>query len=254
MTPRLAEQTVLITGAATGIGYAIAEAMLAEGAKVTLTGNIEADLRTAHTQLSSAGSCSFRVMDVTDVDAVGDVVADVVHEDGKLDVLVNCAATWTTQGRSYWELSEEDWDRQMAVNVKGAWLTCRAVAPHMIAVRSGRIVNVASQLAFAAIPQFGAYPVSKAALVHFGHCLAVELAPHGVRVNTICPGATDTEHLRRSMGPDPEAAVSGLAGLHPIGRLGRPSEIAAAVVFLASAESSFMLGSDLVVDGGYLLP
>jgi NAD(P)-dependent dehydrogenase (short-subunit alcohol dehydrogenase family) len=152
-------------------------------------------------------------------------------------------------------MSEEEWDLVFDTNVKGVFLVSRAATPHLVGT-GGTVVNVASQLAFAAVGGFAAYCASKAAVVHLTRAMALELIPKGVRVNCVCPGATDTPLLRRAFpgGVGPQGTLDELASAHPIGRLARPEEIAEAIVFLASPQASFAVGASLIVDGGYVLP
>jgi meso-butanediol dehydrogenase/(S,S)-butanediol dehydrogenase/diacetyl reductase len=254
MGERLSGRVALITGGGTGIGYATAEALLDEGARVVIAGHLVESLDDAAASLGQRGSCEKVLMDVTDAEQVQAGVENVVRTHERIDILVNCAGVLAA-GQPYWQVSETDWDTVFAVNLRGPWLLARSVAPHMMAAGRGTIINVASQLAFSAVANFGAYPVAKAGLVHLGHCLALELIPHGVRVNTVCPGGTGTAYLHSSFegSPSPSAGLDDLIARHPIGRLATPSEIAAAIAFLASDDSSFMVGSDLVVDGGYVL-
>jgi NAD(P)-dependent dehydrogenase (short-subunit alcohol dehydrogenase family) len=152
-------------------------------------------------------------------------------------------------------MDEEDWDRVFDTNVRGVFLMTRAAIPALVAADGGAIVNVASQLALSAVAGFSAYCASKAAVLHLTRCLALELLPSGVRVNAVCPGGVDTPLLQRAFpdGRGPQGTLDDLVAAHPIGRLGRPEEIAAAIRFLVSPEASFVVGAGLVVDGGYTL-
>jgi NAD(P)-dependent dehydrogenase (short-subunit alcohol dehydrogenase family) len=152
-------------------------------------------------------------------------------------------------------MDEADWDRVFDTNVRGVFLMSRAAIPALAASGDGAIVNVASQLALSAVPGFSAYCASKAAVLHLTRCMALELLPSGVRVNAVCPGGIDTPLLQRAFpdGRGPQGTLDDLVAAHPIGRLGRPEEVAAAIRFLVSAEASFVVGAGLVVDGGYTL-
>jgi NAD(P)-dependent dehydrogenase (short-subunit alcohol dehydrogenase family) len=170
---------------------------------------------------------------------------------GRLDVLMNSAGQELVA--NVLETSEEAWDRVLGTNLKGIYLVSRAALPHMLAQRRGSIVNVASQLALVGAKNFAAYTASKGGVVSLTRSMALDHAQDGVRVNALCPGAIDTPLLRRQFEnrTGPQGTLDDLARLHPVGRLGRPEEIAQAAVFLASDESSFMTGAALVVDGGY---
>ena len=179
------------------------------------------------------------------------MVRDTVGEFTQLDVLVNCAGQELVA--NVVDTSEEWWDRVIDTNLKGVYLLSRAALAHMIERQSGVIVNVASQLAFVGARNFAAYTASKGAVINLTRSMAVDHAKDRIRVNALCPGAVDTPLLRRQFEDalGPQGTLDDLASLHPLGRIGRPEEIASATVFLASDESSLMTGSTLVIDGGY---
>lgn len=254
MSKRFEQMTVLITGGGTGIGRATALAFGAEGARLTIGGLETDELERTLSGLQSEGvEARAAQLDVRKPDDVSRFVQDAVSAFGKLDVVVNCAGTSAVGDIA--DMSEEEWDLVFDTNVKGVFLVSRAAIPHLSRSVGGAIVNVASQLAFAAVGGFAAYCASKAAVVHLTRAMALELIPQGVRVNCVCPGGTDTPLLRRAFpgGVGPQGTLEELAAAHPIGRLARPDEIADAIVFLASSQASYAVGASLVVDGGYVL-
>lgn len=254
MSKRFEQMTVLITGGGTGIGRATALAFGAEGARLTIGGLETDELERTLSGLQSEGvEARAAQLDVRKPDDVSRFVQDAVSAFGKLDVVVNCAGTSAVGDIA--DMSEEEWDLVFDTNVKGVFLVSRAAIPHLAGSVGGAIVNVASQLAFAAVGGFAAYCASKAAVVHLTRAMALELIPQGVRVNCVCPGGTDTPLLRRAFpgGVGPQGTLEELAAAHPIGRLARPDEIADAIVFLASSQASYAVGASLVVDGGYVL-
>jgi NAD(P)-dependent dehydrogenase (short-subunit alcohol dehydrogenase family) len=244
----------LVTGGATGIGFATALALGSDGARVVLAGLPGSPLPEAVDALLADGIDAIAVE--ADVGRAADAeraVAAAVEAYGRLDALVNCAGTSAVAPLA--TMDEADWDRVFDTNVRGVFLMSRAAIPALAASGAGAIVNVASQLALAAVPGFSAYCASKAAVLHLTRCMALELLPSGVRVNAVCPGGVDTPLLQRAFpdGRGPQGTLDDLVAAHPIGRLGRPEEVAAAIRFLVSAEASFVVGAGLVVDGGYTL-
>jgi NAD(P)-dependent dehydrogenase (short-subunit alcohol dehydrogenase family) len=178
------------------------------------------------------------------------MTAAVVDELGPPDVLVNNAGIAVFDDPL--ELSDADWDRCFDVDLNGVWYCCREALPHLIAAGSASIVNIASVHAFQIIPGCFPYPVAKHGVLGLTRALAMDYAPHGVRVNAISPGYIDTPINAEiwSQTPDPQAERDKAAALHPVGRIGTPDEVAWPAVFLASDESSFVTGANLVVDGG----
>ncbi len=254
MTLRLQDKVSLITGAASGIGLATAEFFCRQGAAVVLLDN-QADLaEQAAAGLRGAGHRSFAVAaDVTRSDQVREAVARSVQEFGRLDILfANAGIGYTGELVA---TTDDDWDQVMAVNAKGVFLCCRESVRQMLAQQpaGGSIVINGSISGLVGIPGQAPYGPSKGAVVEMTRQLAVEYARRGIRVNCVCPGTVDTPVLRRAMvmAPDGRAFLDMLVAGHPIGRIGRGEEIAAAVAFLASDEASFITGAILPVDGGY---
>ena len=244
---RLAGNSALITGGTTGIGFAIAERFLAEDAAVVITGR-DLDLgQRAQQALRESGRAWFVPADAADPAAVIESTRIAVEHLGGLDVLVNNAGVGVEAGLL--DTPIEDYDRLMDVNVRGYFLYARAAYPHLAASR-GSMIHIASDAGVWGEQSIGLYSVSKAAVVMLGKMLALEGGPDGVRSNVLCPG--DTWPGMRHMAPPGETdrPESGDWPVPPIGRIGRPGDVAAAAVFYASAETEFITGTTLLVDGG----
>ena len=244
---RLAGKGALITGGTSGIGYAIAERFLAEGAEVVITGrDRELGLR-AEASLRRSGEAWFIAADAGHPAAVAASTATAAELLGGLDVLVNNAAVGVLSGLLATPV--EDYDRLMDVNVRGYFLYARAAYPHL-AARRGSMVHIASDAGIWGEQSIGLYSVSKAAVVMLGKMLALEGGPDGVRSNVICPG--DTWPGMRHMAPpgEQDRPEGGDWPVPPIGRIGNASDVAAGAVFYASAETEFITGTTLAVDGG----
>jgi len=243
-------KTVVVTGATSGIGRAAAEAFARDGASVVLVGRSEAALADVDRALTSAGrqAASCRA-DVTDDAAPGRIVQTALDRFGGLDVLVNAAgilATGTIESTT-----DEGWDRMMAVNLRAPFRLMRAAAPHL-AARKGTVVNVSSVNGLRSFPGVLAYCVSKAAVDQLTRCAALEMAPLGVRVNAVNPGVTVTNLHRRSGMDEPqyEGFLERSKTTHPLGRPGRPDDVAEMIVFLASDRAAWMTGETIPIDGG----
>jgi len=246
---RLRGKVALITGGNTGIGRTVALAYADEGADVAIAwiaGEADAASLMAEIEKRGRGALAVRC-DVTREADVRALVGAVIERFGRLDVLVNNAGIQKPQALT--ETSLDDWERMMAVHLRGAFLCCREVAPAMIRQRSGRIIVLTSQLAYLGRPRYTAYSAAKGGLATFTRALAQELAPHGILVNAVAPGLIDT-----GFDPLPEAAKRAHAASLPLGRLGTPDDLVGAFVFLASDESRYFCGQTLHPNGGEIMP
>jgi NAD(P)-dependent dehydrogenase (short-subunit alcohol dehydrogenase family) len=243
----------VVTGAASGIGRAAALLFAREGASVVLTDLNESAGHTVATEISKyGGRAIFEPADVTCAADCRRVIVRTVRDFGGIHILFNNAGI--IRRASVVELSETDWDRVMAVNVKAMFLMCRQAIPIMAAVGGGSIINTASAWGLAGGPQAAVYCASKGAVVLLTKAMAIDHGPQNIRVNCICPGDTDTTMLRNEAQQLGESDDKFLmkAARRPLGRVGKPDEIAQAVLYLASDASSFVTGTALVIDGGGL--
>jgi NAD(P)-dependent dehydrogenase (short-subunit alcohol dehydrogenase family) len=248
----LTDKIALVTGAGSGIGAAIAEAFAAAGARVFVT---DRDERAAHEtarRIAADGVTSTAmVLDVSDEARCAEAAREVLDTAGRLDVLVNNAGIGHVG--TIMQTSGADLDRLYAVNVRGVFNMTRAVLPSMLARRSGTVINMASVGGVVGIRDRLAYCTSKFAVVGLTRSMALDHAREGVRVNCICPGRVETPWVAERLAayPDPERARRDMTETQAVGRMGRPEEIAAAAVYLASDESSFVTGATFMIDGGW---
>lgn len=246
-------KAAIVTGGAGGIGLAIARRFLEEGARVIIADIDEDKGAGAQDDLAALGTVRFVAADIGDKAAVQRLVATTVDEFGGVDVLVNNAGI--VHGADFLDLAEEDFDRVLRINLKGAFLTGQAVARLMVErVKAGgspgAIVNMSSVNAVFAIANQVPYSVSKGGMNQLTKVMALSLAPYGIRVNAIGPGSIMTDMLA-SVNADP-AAKNRILSRTPLGRIGEPSEIAAIAAFLASDDASYVTGQTIYADGGRL--
>ncbi|HET6207300.1 MAG TPA: glucose 1-dehydrogenase [Terracidiphilus sp.] len=244
---RLPSQVALITGAASGIARAVAIRFAQEGAAVMIADASErGGTETAEQISAGGGKARFAKVDVSQREQVEQVVKRTVEELGGLDILFNGAGV-LAYGNAL-ETTEDAWNRMMAVNLTGTFLCSRAALAHMVPKGTGSIINVASTTgSHDACAHAAAYVSSKGGVTLLTRSMAIDFARHGIRVNAICPGPTDTPMLRNAL---TTAEIEAFARTFPMGRLGRPEEIAGAALFLASEDASFVTGALLYVDGG----
>ncbi|MGW4589312.1 SDR family NAD(P)-dependent oxidoreductase [Amycolatopsis thermoflava] len=243
---RLDGKTALVTGASRGIGRAIAEGLAQAGANVALLARDRTTLDEAASRIAEHTKSFPLVCDVTDAGQVRSAVDEVVSCFGRLDIVVNNAGGCPFLA-PFAETRPQGWDRVMRLNLDSTVAVCRSAAGHLLE-HGGSVVNVASAVAFAGAPRAAHYAAAKSAVLSLTRSLAIEWAPHGVRVNALCPGYVSTD-LSRAVRAD-ESAASRILGEVPMARWGEPAEMVGPAVFLASPASSFMTGQVLVVDGG----
>ena len=238
--PRMKDKIALVVGGARGIGLAIAERLAAEGATVYITGRQAAEVQAAAAQLG--GGAAGIVADASKPADIETAVAGIRAKHGRIDSLVLNAGM--SEPAALTEETEEHFDRLFAVNVRGPTFALQAALHAMD--RGGSIVLVGSIADVAGVANFSTYAATKAALRSYARSWTVELAPRGIRVNVVSPGPTDTDMMLRL----PEEVRASMIGLIPLGRMGRPEEVASATLFLLSDDASYIAGAELCVDGG----
>ncbi|TET16892.1 MAG: SDR family oxidoreductase [Dehalococcoidia bacterium] len=248
---KLDNKTAIVTGARRGIGRTIALALAKEGANVVVSDISQEDCQKVVTEIEGLGRKGLALKcDVTSRAEVEDMVRRTVAEFGKVDILVNNAGIISF--KPFLELTDEDWDNTLNVNLKGQFLCARAVAKEMAKNKWGRIINIASISSGGcgiAFPLIAHYTASKGGVMALTEALALELTPQGINVNAICPGAIDTDMVKVLK---ESGQLEQLLLRIPKGRLGQPEDIANLAVFLASDESDYISGAAIVIDGGWL--
>ena len=250
MNSRLKDKIAIVTGAGSGIGRAIAVAMIREGARVVLVGRRKD--RVEEVASEANGSAIALAADVSKRDEIEHVLQETVKAFGGINVLVNNAGI--LHAGTAEQITEAQWDETFNINVRGLWLLSRAVLPHLRKASGGSIINVASVLGINGTRNRAAYAASKGAVVLLTKCMAIDHGHENIRVNAICPSFVDTDLTAAivSKAPDPDAMRRERISVHPIGRLGQPEDMAGLAAYLASDESSWVTGAAFPVDGGYL--
>jgi len=244
----LENRVAIITGAASGIGYATAKRFASEGAVVAGVDLKNPDDGIWKTVCDTGGGGEFFEADVSDETAVKAAVTAVVEKFGHIDVLVNSAGITSTG--TLFDISSDDWDRVMNINLKGSFLFAKHAASHMVKQKSGSIVHLASIEGIYGLNSQVAYGTSKGGVVQMTRNMAVDLAKDNIRVNCVCPGVVETPMVDILNDESLKSIKDQMIKMHLLERFARPEEIASAILFLACDESSFITGQALVVDGG----
>lgn len=246
---RLENMKCVVTGGASGIGAATVRRFVSEGADVCI---LDRDLISAERLASECGGETFALeLDVRQETAVRRAAERVLSRWGVIDVLVNNAGS--ELNKTYDETTIDEWDRVLDTDLKGPWLLCKYFVPSMVEHGAGSVINVSSLNGLVGFPLSTAYGSAKGGLVVFTKDMAIELATSGVRINCVCPGVIQTPMMERwtDLMPDKEEAKAMLRGVMPIGRMGTAEEVAGAILFFASEDSSLCQGAVLSVDGGF---
>ncbi|HMN20461.1 MAG TPA: 3-oxoacyl-ACP reductase FabG [Ottowia sp.] len=242
--PAMAGQVALVTGASRGIGAAIAQELATRGLKVVGTATTEDGAARISAALAAHPGCRGAMLDVNDAPAAESLVESIVREHGALHVLVNNAGI--TRDMLAMRLKDEDWDAVLDTNLKAVFRLCRAVMRPMMKQRYGRIVSVTSVVGASGNPGQANYAAAKAGVAGMTRALARELGSRGITVNCVAPGFIATD-MTAALSDEQKAALTGQI---PIGRLGRPADVAHAVAYLASPEAAYVTGQELHVNGG----
>lgn len=246
---RLENMKCVVTGGASGIGAATVRRFVSEGADVCI---LDRDLVSAERLASECGGETFALeLDVRQETAVRRAAERVLSRWGVIDVLVNNAGS--ELNKTYDETTIDEWDRVLDTDLKGPWLLCKYFVPSMVEQGAGSVINVSSLNGLVGFPLSTAYGSAKGGLVVFTKDMAIELATSGVRINCVCPGVIQTPMMERwtDLMPDKEEAKAMLRGVMPVGRMGTAEEVAGAILFFASEDSSLCQGAVLSVDGGF---
>jgi len=250
---RLQNKIVIITGGSLGIGKAACILLAKEGAKIAITDVLDTEGNKLADEIKAMGfTAKYWHMDVSDEKEVKKITSEIHDEFGKIDVLVNNAAI-LGDSKPVHELTSEEWDKVMNINVKGVFYCIKYIVPYMLSSGSGSIINLSSIYGLISAIDVPAYHASKGALRLMTKTDALYYAKNNIRVNSIHPGFIMTpmvDNFIKSSG-DYEGTLNTLNALHPVGHLGEPDDIAYGILYLASDESKFITGSELVIDGGY---
>jgi NAD(P)-dependent dehydrogenase (short-subunit alcohol dehydrogenase family) len=243
-------KTALVTGGGRGIGKTIALALAEAGANVAVISRTESELKeTAETIRNFSGNAYYAAVDARNSEEIRSYVKEIVHHEGKIDILVNAAGTNVRS--SFLEVTEEDWDFVMDINLKTALLTSQAVIPYMKEQKYGKIINIASLTSEIAFPNMSAYAASKGGISQLTKAMAVEFAEDGILVNAIGPGYFKTEMTKVLF--EDEKKVEWMKSRIPLKRTGEQEDLKGAAIFLASSASDYITGQTIYVDGGWLI-
>jgi 3-oxoacyl-[acyl-carrier protein] reductase len=246
---RLENRIAIVTGAGQGIGRAIALGMAREGAALVIADLDEANAGAVKREIERVGGkASALYTDISNEESVRGMIDHTLNEHGHVDILVNNAGIFPTS--SVEEMAEEEWNRVIGTNLIGTFLCSRAVVPHLLTQRSGRIISLTSGRAFQGARHGAHYAASKAGIIGFSKSLALELAPYGITVNVICPGITDTAQPR---GHQTEEQIYAQGERIPLGRIAQPEDLAGPAVFLASDAAGFITGQTILANGGGIM-
>lgn len=248
---RLEGKVSLITGAGSGIGQAMAVLFAREGSKVAAADiSVEGGQETVRRIRAEGGEAEFFQVDVSSAEQVRRMIDAVIARFGRIDILCNNAGIGVAA--TVVDTSEEDWDRVIDVDLKGVFLGCKYVIPHMLRQGGGVIVNTASVAGMVGVLNRAAYCAAKAGVIGLTKSIAVDFVTRGIRANCVCPGTVESPWIEKILAqqPDPVAERQRMIERQPMGRMGKPEEIAAAALYLASDEAAFVTGTELVIDGG----
>lgn len=246
---RLENRIAIVTGAGQGIGRAIALGMAREGAGLVIADLDEANAGAVKREIErGGGKASALYTDISNEGSVRGMIDHTLNEHGHVDILVNNAGIFPTS--SVEEMAEEEWDRVIGTNLIGTFLCSRAVVPHLLTQRSGRIISLTSGRAFQGARHGSHYAAAKAGIIGFSKSLALEIAPYGITVNVICPGITDTAQPR---GHQTEEQIYAQGQRIPLGRIGQPEDLAGPAIFLASDAAGFITGQTILANGGGIM-
>lgn len=247
---KLNNKTAIVTGAASGIGLAISEKFVKEGASVVMGDILNKKCKTEAKRLSDEGPGEALAVhcDVGKTDDVESMVKDAINEFSSIEILVNNAAI--AKGGNVMDMSEEDWNDVLNTNLSSVFRCIKAVLPHMIKQKSGSIINMASTQAHRSWNNWTAYAAAKGGILAMTNQLAGQFAPLNIRFNAISPGTIETPMLSQRMEEEGEELLEKSVQMHAMERLGRPEEVASLILFLASDDSAFITGEDIKIDGG----
>ena len=254
MNKRFLDKVVIVTGSGSGIGQTTAERFAEEGAKVIIAELDKTSGKLVEENINKKNNQSkFIETDVSDFNSVNDMVNGAIKQFGPPDILINNAGINVFSEPL--KMSDAEWKRAFSVDLDGVWYGCKAVLPYILEKGKGSIVNISSVHGFQIIPNCFPYPVAKHGVIGLTRALAVDYAAKGIKINCISPGYTDTPILERffSTKPDPEAARKEAEFRQPIRRMGTTTEIANTILFMSSDECNYMIGANIIVDGGITL-